>query len=44
MLLTAEKGIRPGICHYIFQHSKANNKHLKDYDKKIVIYSTLGCE
>ena len=33
MLLMAEKGIRGGICHPIYQYAKANNKHMKDYDK-----------
>ena len=29
-----EKGIRGGICHVIHQYAKANNKYMKDYDKK----------
>ena len=29
----AEKVIRRGICHYIYQYAKANNKNMKDYDK-----------
>ena len=33
MLLTVEKDIRGGICHSIYQCAKANNKHMKDYDK-----------
>ena len=33
MLLMIEKGIRRGICHSIYQHSKANNKYMKDYDE-----------
>ena len=33
MLLTVENGIRGGICATIQQHVKANNKHMKDYDK-----------
>ena len=28
-----EKGIRGGICHAVHQYAKANNKHIKDYDK-----------
>ena len=28
-----EKGIRGGICNAIHRYSKANNKHMKDYDK-----------
>ena len=33
MLLMVEKGIRVGICHSIYQYTKANNKYMKDYDK-----------
>ena len=33
MLLMVEKGIRGGICHYIYRYAKANNKYTKDYDK-----------
>ena len=33
MLLMVEKGIRGGICHSIYQYSKANNKYMNDYDK-----------
>ena len=33
MLLTVEKGIRGGICHSVYRYTKANNKHMKDYDK-----------
>ena len=28
-----EKGIRGGICHAVYQHAKANDKYMKDYDK-----------
>ena len=31
--LMSEKGIRGGKCHSIHQYAKANNRHLKDYDK-----------
>ena len=31
--LMVEKGIRGGICHSIYQYSKANNKYMKYYDK-----------
>ena len=34
MLLMVEEGIRGGICHSVFGHAKANNKYMKDYDKK----------
>ena len=33
VLLKVEKGIRGGICHSIYRYAKANNKHMKDYDK-----------
>ena len=33
MLLMVEKGITGGICHTIHQYAKANNKHMKNYDK-----------
>ena len=33
MLLMIEKGIRRGICNFIYQYAKANNKYVKDYDK-----------
>ena len=28
-----KKGIRGRICHSIYRYAKANNKHMKDYDK-----------
>ena len=33
MLLMVEKGIRGGICHYIYRNAKGNNKYMKNYDK-----------
>ena len=33
MLLMVEKGIREGMCHFIYRYAKANNKYKKDYDK-----------
>ena len=33
VLLILEKGIRGGICHYIYRNGKANSKHVEDYDK-----------
>ena len=33
MLLMVKKGIRGGICHSTYWYAKANNKHMKDYDK-----------
>ena len=34
MLLMVEKGTRGGICHSIYRHAKANDKYMRDYDKK----------
>ena len=35
MLLMVEKGIRGGICDATHRYAKANNKHMKNYDKNI---------
>ena len=34
IFLMVEEGIRGGICHAIQRYEKANNKYMKDYDKK----------
>ena len=34
MLLMVEEGIRGGICHAVQRYANANNKYMKDYDKK----------
>ena len=45
MLLMVEKGIRGGVCHSICRYAEANNKYMKDCDKKrIAISSILGCK
>ena len=36
MLLMVEKGIRGGIYHAIHRYANANNKYMKNYDKKII--------
>ena len=33
MLLTVGKGIRGGMCHAIHRYTKANQKHMKNYNK-----------
>ena len=33
MLLMVEKCIRGGVCISVHHYAKANNKHMKDYDK-----------
>ena len=35
MFLLVEKGIRGGICCSIYRYTKANNKYMKDFDKKL---------
>ena len=45
MFLMVGKGIRGGICHAVYGIVKANNKYMKDFDKKGVILSeVLGCK
>ena len=34
MSLIVEKGIGGGICHAYYQYAQANNKYIKDYDKR----------
>ena len=34
MLLMVEKGVRGGMCHAIHKYAKANNKYVKNYNKK----------
>ena len=36
MLLMVEKGTRGGICQAIHRYPKANNKHMKNYNKNII--------
>ena len=34
MLLIVEKEFIGGICHEIHRYPKANNKYMKEYDKR----------
>ena len=34
VLLMVEEGIRGGICHAVQRYANANNKYMKDYDRK----------
>ena len=35
MLLMVEEGIRGGMCQAVYGYVKANNKYMKNYNKKI---------
>ena len=35
MLLIIEEGIRGGMCESTHRYAKANNRYIKNYDKKI---------
>ena len=34
-VINGKKGIRGGICHSVYPYARANNKYMKDYNKKI---------
>ena len=33
-VINDRKGLRGGICHYVYRYAKVNNKYMKFYDKK----------
>ena len=33
MLLLVEKGIKGGLCHFVYRYAKANNKYMTDFVK-----------
>ena len=35
MLLMIEEGIKGGMCQSTHRHAKANDKYMKNYDKRI---------
>ena len=41
MLMMFEKGNKGGIFHPIHRHTKTNNRHMKNYDKKNIESSYL---
>ena len=46
-VIMVQKGIRGEICHSIYWYAKANNRYMKDYDKKcqkIVMHPILECK
>ena len=42
ILLKKKKSIRGGICNAIYWYAKANNKYIKDYDKKNHHFLIIG--
>ena len=42
MLLMVEKGARGGICYYIYQYAKANNKIMVKIKNRHILI--LGCK
>ena len=44
MLLMVEEGIRRGINHAGHSYTKAINKYMKKYEKKIIVHSIFWCK
>ena len=36
-----KKGIKGGIFHSVYRYAKANNKNMKDSDKKRIVISSI---
>ena len=39
--MMTEKGIRGEICHKIYRYVKANNKYMKNFNKRIELSSLM---
>ena len=44
MLLMIEEGIRGGICQSTHRYAKANNRYMKNYDKRVIISYLVRCK
>ena len=41
LLFMVKKGIKGGIFHSVYRYAKANNKNMKDSDKKRIVISSI---
>ena len=44
MLLMIEEGIRGGICQSTHRYAKANNRYMKNYDKRLIVSYLVRCK